>query len=66
MTYELHISALADSNVDGSGGFRGLIEKLDYLAEVLSYFGDGRERFRLNSSAKRAFPQSALSRTSSV
>lgn len=66
MTYELRISALADSNVDGSGGFRGLIEKLDSFADVLPCFSDGREQFRLNLSAKRAFPQSALSLTSSV
>jgi hypothetical protein len=56
MIYELRIGAVADSNTEDIGGFRGLTEKFDYLAEVLSYFGDGRERFRLNSSAKRAFP----------
>ena len=39
--YELRIGTFADSNTDGIGGFRGLIEKLDYLTEVLPYFGDG-------------------------
>ena len=29
--YELHVKAFADSNNDGVGDFRGLIEKLDYL-----------------------------------
>ncbi len=29
--YELHIKAFRDSNGDGIGDFRGLIEKLDYL-----------------------------------
>jgi len=29
--YELHVKAFKDSNGDGRGDFRGLIEKLDYL-----------------------------------
>jgi len=29
--YELHVKAFRDSNGDGNGDFRGLIEKLDYL-----------------------------------
>ncbi len=29
--YELHVKAFRDSNGDGCGDFRGLIEKLDYL-----------------------------------
>src|SRR5262249_50055742 len=29
--YELHVRAFFDSNADGIGDFRGLIEKLDYL-----------------------------------
>ena len=29
--YELHVKAFRDSNGDGVGDFRGLIEKLDYL-----------------------------------
>ena len=29
--YEIHIRAFFDANGDGSGDFRGLIEKLDYL-----------------------------------
>jgi hypothetical protein len=37
------IIAFFDSNAGGIGGSRGLIEKLDYLADVLPYFGDGRE-----------------------
>ena len=29
--YELHVRGFFDSNGDGVGDFRGLIEKLDYL-----------------------------------
>jgi maltose alpha-D-glucosyltransferase/alpha-amylase len=29
--YEIHIRGFFDGNGDGSGDFRGLIEKLDYL-----------------------------------
>ena len=29
--YEIHIRGFFDGNDDGSGDFRGLIEKLDYL-----------------------------------
>ena len=29
--YELHVKAFCDSNDDGIGDFRGLIQKLDYL-----------------------------------
>ena len=32
--YELHVKAFFDSNGDGIGDFRGLIEKLDYLEEL--------------------------------
>jgi len=32
--YELHVRAFYDSNGDGVGDFRGLIEKLDYLKEL--------------------------------
>jgi maltose alpha-D-glucosyltransferase / alpha-amylase len=32
--YELHIKAFRDSNGDGIGDFRGLMEKLDYLQEL--------------------------------
>jgi len=32
--YELHVRAFFDSNGDGIGDFRGLIEKLDYLKEL--------------------------------
>src|SRR5918911_1823684 len=32
--YELHIKAFYDSNGDGIGDFRGLIEKLDYLRDL--------------------------------
>jgi len=32
--YELHVRAFADSNNDGIGDFRGLIEKLDYLQDL--------------------------------
>jgi maltose alpha-D-glucosyltransferase/alpha-amylase len=32
--YELHVKAFYDSNGDGIGDFRGLIEKLDYLQEL--------------------------------
>jgi maltose alpha-D-glucosyltransferase/alpha-amylase len=29
--YEIHVRAFFDANGDGSGDFRGLTEKLDYL-----------------------------------
>ncbi len=32
--YELHVKAFMDSNGDGTGDFRGLIEKLDYIEEL--------------------------------
>src|SRR5881275_1361247 len=32
--YELHVKTFHDSNADGIGDFRGLIEKLDYLHEL--------------------------------
>ncbi|HEV8365027.1 MAG TPA: maltose alpha-D-glucosyltransferase [Gemmatimonadaceae bacterium] len=32
--YELHVRTFADGNDDGTGDFRGLIGKLDYLAEL--------------------------------
>ena len=32
--YELHVKAFYDSNADGIGDFRGLIEKLDYLQDL--------------------------------
>jgi maltose alpha-D-glucosyltransferase / alpha-amylase len=32
--YELHVRAFYDSNGDGIGDFRGLVEKLDYLKEL--------------------------------
>ncbi len=32
--YELHVKTFHDSNSDGIGDFRGLIEKLDYLQEL--------------------------------
>ena len=32
--YQLHIKAFFDSNNDGVGDFRGLLEKLDYLREL--------------------------------
>ena len=32
--YELHVRAFHDSNGDGIGDFRGLIEKLDYLQDL--------------------------------
>ena len=32
--YELHVRTVADGNDDGTGDFRGLISKLDYLAEL--------------------------------
>jgi maltose alpha-D-glucosyltransferase/alpha-amylase len=32
--YELHVKAFYDSNDDGIGDFRGLIEKLDYLRDL--------------------------------
>ncbi len=32
--YELHIKAFRDSNRDGIGDFKGLLEKLDYLQEL--------------------------------
>jgi maltose alpha-D-glucosyltransferase/alpha-amylase len=32
--YQLHVKAFADSNGDGIGDFRGLTQKLDYIAEL--------------------------------
>jgi maltose alpha-D-glucosyltransferase/alpha-amylase len=32
--YELHVRAFCDSNADGIGDFRGLVEKLDYLQDL--------------------------------
>ena len=32
--YELHVRAFHDSNADGVGDFRGLVEKLDYLQDL--------------------------------
>ncbi|MCL7488234.1 MAG: maltose alpha-D-glucosyltransferase [Desulfobulbaceae bacterium] len=32
--YELHVKAFKDSNDDGTGDFRGLIEKLDYIRQL--------------------------------
>ena len=32
--YQLHVKTFADSNGDGIGDFRGLMEKLDYLQEL--------------------------------
>ena len=32
--YELHIKAFQDSNGDGVGDFRGLVERLDYLQDL--------------------------------
>ena len=34
LIYELHVRAFADSNGDGIGDFAGLVEKLDYLADL--------------------------------
>jgi len=34
MIYELHVRAFADSDDDGIGDFRGLIDKLDYLEDL--------------------------------
>jgi len=34
LIYELHVRAFADSNGDGIGDFSGLIERLDYLADL--------------------------------
>src|SRR5881397_854947 len=32
--YQLHVRAYRDSNADGIGDFKGLIEKLDYLQDL--------------------------------
>ncbi len=32
--YEVHVRAFRDSNADGIGDFRGLVEKLDYLQDL--------------------------------
>jgi len=32
--YGLHVKAFLDSNADGVGDFRGLIDKLDYLTDL--------------------------------
>jgi len=34
LIYELHVRAFADSNGDGVGDFAGLVERLDYLADL--------------------------------
>ena len=34
LIYELHVRAFSDSDADGSGDFRGLIEKLPYLQDL--------------------------------
>jgi maltose alpha-D-glucosyltransferase/alpha-amylase len=34
LVYELHVRAFMDSDADGSGDFRGLIEKLPYLQDL--------------------------------
>ena len=34
LIYELHVRAFADSNGDGIGDFAGLVEKLNYLANL--------------------------------
>ncbi len=34
IVYELHVKAFRDSNGDGTGDFRGLIEQLDYLQDL--------------------------------
>ncbi|MEO7037859.1 MAG: maltose alpha-D-glucosyltransferase [Polyangiaceae bacterium] len=34
LIYELHVRAFSDSNGDGIGDFGGLLEKLDYLADL--------------------------------
>ena len=34
LIYELHVRAFADSNGDGIGDFPGLVERLDYLADL--------------------------------
>ena len=32
--YQLHVKSYRDSNADGFGDFRGLIEKLDYIQQL--------------------------------
>jgi maltose alpha-D-glucosyltransferase/alpha-amylase len=32
--YQLHVKAFRDSNRDGYGDFRGLLDKLDYIADL--------------------------------
>jgi len=32
--YEVHVKAFYDANGDGIGDFRGLTEKLDYVADL--------------------------------
>ncbi len=34
LIYELHLRAFADSNADGIGDVRGLVDKLDYLSDL--------------------------------
>src|SRR5437868_13473043 len=34
LIYELHVRAFHDSNGDGVGDFRGLVQKLDYLQDL--------------------------------
>src|ERR671924_1370290 len=32
--YQLHVKSYRDSNADGYGDFKGLIEKIDYIAQL--------------------------------
>ena len=32
--YQLHVKSFRDSNADGYGDFKGLIEKLDYIQQL--------------------------------
>jgi maltose alpha-D-glucosyltransferase/alpha-amylase len=32
--YEVHVRAFSDSDADGTGDFRGLTEKLDYIKDL--------------------------------
>ena len=73
--YQLHVKAFRDSNADGYGDFRGLIEKLDYIERLgataiwlLPFYpvaAQGR-RLRHRRPTRRSTRRTARSRTSSA
>ena len=70
--YEIHIRGFFDGNDDGSGDFRGLIEKLDYLQWLgvdciwllPMYQSPLRDGATTSRTSSRSIPTTAPSRTS--